>query len=106
MRSAAVDAAANIALTQPTGQRLQKKLAHASKRFIDLARVFARTLRVVRSATALSADDRRDLLDQLVRLELRCQLFRHGGDQRDAALKCTRQKDRSAEMRFQRVDNA
>src|SRR5437588_7689833 len=100
MRSAAVDAAANIALTLPTGQRLQKKLAHASKRFIDLRGVLACALGIVRPATALSADDRRDLLDQLVRLELCRQFFRHGGDQGDPAVNCPAQNDWSAEMRL------
>src|SRR2546423_11944511 len=98
MRSAAVEVAANIASTLPAGQRLQKKLSRASQCFVDLRSVLPGALRVIRPAAAFSANNRRDLLDQLVRLKLCRHFFRNRRNQRDTSIYCPGQKDWHAGM--------
>ena len=54
-----------------------EQLPRASERFVDLIRVLASPLRVIWSTAAFAADNRRNVLDQLIRLEFRGGVFRH-----------------------------
>ena len=63
------------------------------QRIAKLGNVSAGALRIFRPATTFAADDRRDLLNQFVRLNLGGELLRHGCDQRDAAFRLACQEN-------------
>ena len=62
---------------------LAQKFPRCCERFVDLAGVFAGALRALWTSAAFAAYNRRDLLDQLVRLELRGEFVRDISDQSD-----------------------
>ena len=63
-------------------------------------------LRALRTPTAFSADDRRDLLDQFVRLKLRSEFFRDYGDYCNVSVFCAREENWAVEFRLQRVHDS
>src|SRR5207302_9765790 len=66
--------------------------------FSDLRSILACTAGIVRTAAALPADHRRDLVNQFVRLKFRAEFFRNGSNQCNVSIFCTREKNWAAEF--------
>src|SRR5205085_3834666 len=85
---------------------LTEKLLRFRQRFVDLTCFFPSALCTLRTPSTFTADNRGDLLDQLVRLKFRGEFFRNGSDYRNVSIFCTREEHWAAEFRFQRVDHS
>src|SRR4029077_12687320 len=82
---------------------LAQKLSRFCQSLRDFARVFTCTLGVLRAATAFSANNRRDLLNQLVCLKSRAHFLWYGGDQCNCSIRRANEKNRTVEFRLQRI---
>src|SRR3954452_12482869 len=68
-------------------QHLAQRLWSVVDRFVEFAGIFAAGLCEVRLAAAFAADDRSEFVDQGVRVDAVEEVLRHGGEQRDFAVR-------------------
>src|SRR5439155_10062230 len=76
-----------------------------SNQIVDLSWVSPAALRAFGATAAFAANDRRELLNNFVRLKFRSQLLRNNCDQRDVSVLRSRQNDWAIKLLLQCIGN-